>query len=73
MVGLDQEDSYVSDKARSMCGVPPLATVEATDATLPPEEMGIYAKQALGIFDDINFEPKPFGISTHMSVTCMSS
>jgi hypothetical protein len=73
MVGLDQEDSHVSDKARSTCGVLSLATVEATDATLHQEEMGIYAKQALGIFDNINFEPKPFGISTHMSVTCMSS
>ena len=29
MVGLDQEDSDGSDKARSTCGVPPLATVEA--------------------------------------------
>ena len=62
MVGMDQKDSYVSDEARSTCGVPPLAKVEATDATLHQEEMGIYAKQALGIIDNINFEPKPFCI-----------
>jgi len=61
MVGMDQKDSYISAEARSTCGVPSLAKVEATNATLHQEEMGIYVKQALGIFNYTNFESKPFG------------
>ena len=68
MVDMDQNESYVRDEARSTRGVPLLANVETTDAAFHQAEMGIYAKQAFGIFDNINFEPKPFGSSTHMSI-----
>ena len=59
MADMDQKDSYVSNQARRTRGVPPLATVETTDAALHQEEMDVYFQQALGIFDDIIFEPKP--------------
>ena len=56
MVGMDHKDSYVSDGARSKCGVPLLAKMGATESVLHQEEMGVYVKQAFGIFDNANFD-----------------